>query len=198
MYEDLPKICTFFYLVGYTISKCREAHKQAESIIPPEKKGRDQPRSSDHHEVRSRSRRRKGKIHVVQTRQEHMPVVRASGSTSIATMCRVVPMGSNSETHVGKTISGLVSNCTTVMPPLTDLISNALVMDYGLVLSTVGTVVNVSGYRFSFQYVSCSLPVTVQEFSSPIYVPKVPLDQSLSVHRRSFWHIDHLVDEPTD
>lgn len=56
VYEDLPHHCSFCRLVCYMLSKCREARRQVESIIPPEKRGGDQTRarSSDRQQGRSR------------------------------------------------------------------------------------------------------------------------------------------------
>lgn len=59
----------------------------------------------------------------------------------------------------------------------------------------VGPTVNISGYVSMFQYVSCSLPVTTHEFSSPAFIPGVPTDPSLSIYRAQ--REDGLVDEST-
>lgn len=41
VYKDLPKHCSFYRLVGHTISECRKARWHAESIFPLERRGVD-------------------------------------------------------------------------------------------------------------------------------------------------------------
>lgn len=77
-YKDLPKHYLFCRLFGHMLFECRGAHCQAQSIIPPEKRGGDQTRacSSDCWQGCYRSRRRQGKSLVAQSRQVYMPVIR--------------------------------------------------------------------------------------------------------------------------
>lgn len=62
----------------------------------------------------------------------------------------------------------------------------------------VGSTVNGLRYVSPFQYVSCSFPAIVHEFSSLIFVSEVPIDASLSIYQDQSQHTTHFVDEPTD
>lgn len=68
-------------------------------------------------------------------------------------------MGSGTDMHVGKTTSGSVSNCSTIMLLFTDLVTGvsvvgnlgiSAVLGYGSVQGIVGVTVNVSGYVLLF------------------------------------------------
>lgn len=47
-----------------------------------------------------------------------------------------------------------------------------------------------------FQYISCTLPTTVHEFSSSTFISKVQIDLSILVYKGLSQHMAHLVDEP--
>ena len=84
--------------------------------------------------------------------------------------------------------TGSSFDTSSVIPSLTALVSGS---GFGLAQGVAGAV-------SPLQYVTCSLPITVPEVSSPAYIPEVQIDPSLSVHREPFQQYAHLVDEPTD